>query len=67
MTSLYLSRARLRFWLHAMNVANWLDDITHGRCRRIYLWAVGKASDSIDWGPALSPDGTPDPWESSRG
>lgn len=38
---------RLRFWLFVMDLANLLP---RPRSGRVYLWAVGKASDATDWG-----------------
>jgi hypothetical protein len=38
-------RARLHFWLAAMDVA-----IKVRAPRRVYLWLVGRASDATDWG-----------------
>ncbi len=42
---------RLRFWLGAMDLANWLG------WRRLYLWTVGRASDATDWGEAAVGEG----------
>jgi hypothetical protein len=41
-----IRRARLRFWLFALDVAQYLR-----APRPIYLWIVGRASDATDWGP----------------
>lgn len=49
-----MRRARLHFWLHAMDVANALGCFGAPRDSRrfaLYLWCVGKASDATDWGP----------------
>lgn len=40
-----MKRARLRFWLFALDVAEAVN-----APRSVYLWLVGKASDAIDWG-----------------
>lgn len=50
-------RARLRFWLWALDVAH-----TIRAPRPVYLWLVGRASDATDWGPPpdpTSPSGAP--------
>lgn len=41
---------RLRFWLFVVDVANLLGS------QRLYLWAVGKASDATDWGEGVTLD-----------
>jgi hypothetical protein len=41
-------KARLRFWLWALDVAHALRGP-----RSVYLWLVERASNATDWGPAV--------------
>lgn len=44
---------RLRFWLLAMDVANWIERPFSGRARndaRLYMWCVRNAGAAVDWG-----------------
>lgn len=44
-----LRRARPRFWLFALDVAEAVNAPVNAP-RGVYLWLVGKASDAVDWG-----------------
>jgi hypothetical protein len=53
-----MMRARLRFWLAALDVAQALHLPLPA-----YLWIVARASNATDWGPPLAPaPGGEDPW-----
>lgn len=40
---------RLRFWLHALDAIDLAGRVTDRALHRLYLYAVGKASDATDW------------------
>lgn len=48
-----MMRARLRFWLAALDIAQALRVP-----RPVYLWLVARASNATDWGPPVdAPEG----------
>ena len=60
-----IRRARLRFWLVALDVAHQLDSTAralHSRTWQLYLWTVARASAAEDWGPPVERDDGDKPW-----
>lgn len=52
-----MKRARLRFWLAALDVAEALRAPLP-----VYLWLVARASNATDWGPPIAEQDGDRPW-----